>query len=112
MAETAVGQHPQEKCSAFYYRTSVVLSKICPDPLAPSTQRTERIVLAGIGCPDSPFTPRTEARILSMGTNADGKGQEVLLQPDGTRITLLSGPEAVHVTVGFPDGTGDGFKTP
>ncbi|HEY0787433.1 MAG TPA: hypothetical protein VGE86_02230 [Thermoanaerobaculia bacterium] len=111
-SETAIGQHPQGKCSAFYYRTSVLLTKQCPDPLAPSTQRSERIILAGTGCPDAPFTPKTEARIISMGTNADGKLQEVLLQPDGTRITLLSGADGVRVTIAFPDGTGDGFKTP
>jgi hypothetical protein len=110
--ETAVGQHPLGKCSAFYYRTSIALTKICSEPATSSTQRSERIVLAGMSCPNTPFTPKTEARILGMGTNADGNLQEVLLQPDGTRITLLSGPESVHVTVAFSDGTRDGFKTP
>ena len=110
--ETAIGQHPLGKCSAYYYRTSVLLTKICSEPAPSATQRTERIVLAGMSCPNVPFTLKTEARILSMGTNADGKLQEVLLQPDGTRITLLSGPESVHVTVAFSDGTSDGFKTP
>lgn len=111
-AETSVGQVPEKKCAAFYYRTVVLLRKNCPDPVPPSIQRTERTVFAGTGCGEEPFTPKTEARVLSMGTNSDRKRYEVVEMPDGTRITILSGETGAQATVRFPDGSTDGFKTP
>ncbi|MGH9456702.1 MAG: hypothetical protein ACRD2J_03570, partial [Thermoanaerobaculia bacterium] len=91
--ETAIAQRPHEECVSYYYRTTVTLSKACPEPKEPSTQRSERTVLAGMSCPKKEFTPETEGKILSLGTNANGSRQEVLVQPDGTRVTVVSSPE-------------------
>jgi hypothetical protein len=110
--ETSVGQIPKDKCAAFYYRTVILLKKSCPDPAPSSTQRTERILYAGTACPEKPFVPESEAKVLSMGTNSDGKRHEVFEQPDGTRVTLVAGPTGAIVTVKYPDGSTDGFKTP
>jgi len=79
--ETRVGQTNDPKdCVVYYYRTNVVLAKKCGQtggeeiPPAAITS-SERTMLAGRSCPGSVFTPGMDARILSVDTNADGRGQ-------------------------------------
>jgi hypothetical protein len=56
--------------------------------------------------------PQTEARVLSSGTTAEGKYQDILTQPDGSRITLLYDDTGVLAVVVYPDGTADTLKLP
>lgn len=110
--ETRVGQNNDAReCVIYFYRTTVSLSKRCgerTDEAAPLAQSaTERTMIAGQSCPGSTFTPRFEAKILSVGTNSDGRRQEIVLQPDGTRVVILTEFSAVTVNVSFPDGTAD-----
>ena len=110
--ETSIAEQRAERCSDYYYRTFVTLVRSCPAPAKPITQVSHRTAVAGTGCPDKPFQTKSEAKLVSMGTNADGKEHVIFVQPDGTRITLLSGEEAVTVTIRYLDGSSDGFKTP
>jgi hypothetical protein len=105
-------------CVRYYYKTTVTLVQTCPAPNDKVTtviRSSERITSAGPFCPDSSgkvAPPHTEARVLSSGTTAEGKHQDILTQPDGTRITLLYDDSAVVAVVIYPDGTGDTLKLP
>lgn len=50
--------------------------------------------------------------MLSSGTTAERKHQEIVLQPDGTRITLVYEHASVIAAIGYPDGSGDTLKLP
>ncbi|HSP14747.1 MAG TPA: hypothetical protein VLV78_08345 [Thermoanaerobaculia bacterium] len=121
VSETRVGKRedPQGKdCVRYYYKTTVTLEQTCPAPNDKSTGITklsERITSAGPFCPDASgkiAPPHTEARVLSSGTTAEGKHQDVLTQPDGTRITLLYDSAVVQVVATYPDSTTDVLALP
>jgi len=105
-------------CVRYYYKTTVILEQTCPAPndkVTMVTRSSERITSAGPYCPDSSgkvAPPPTEARVLSSGTTAEGKHQDILTQPDGTRITLLYDDAGVLAVVVYPDGTADTLKVP
>jgi hypothetical protein len=111
--ETRIGQTNDPKdCIVYYYRTTVALTKKCgqtgrEEAVPTAMTSSERTMLAGRSCPGSVFTPATDARILSVGTNADGRRQEIVVQPDNTRVVILTERAAVTVTVVYPDGTVD-----
>lgn len=109
-AETAIAQSPQEECTAYFYRTAVTLTRSCPDPKRPQSARSDRTSLAGRSCPSKSYEPATAARILSSGTNSDGKHQEIVLMPDGTRITIAYSPQDAQVNLRYPDGSADVLK--
>jgi hypothetical protein len=105
-------------CVRYFYKTTVKLEQTCPAPndqITTITHSSERITATGPFCPDSSGKvppPQTEARVLSSGTTADGKHQDILIQPDGTRITLTSDASSVLVVAVYPDGTADTLKLP
>lgn len=107
-----------KECIRYYYKTTVTLEQTCPSPNDKSTtisRLSERITSAGPFCPDASgkiAPPHTEARVLSSGTTAEGKHQDVLTQPDGTRITLLYDSEKVQAVAVYPDGTADTLTLP
>ena len=67
-----------------------------------------------VRCPDSGggkiTAPPTDAKALSSGTSSDGKHQDVVLFPDGTRVVLIYDAEGASAVVAFPDGSGDLLK--
>jgi hypothetical protein len=111
-SETRIAKREDsQNCVRYYYKTSVVLEKSCPAPNdknATVTRSSERITSSGPHCPDGSgkvAPPQIEARVLSSGTTAEGKHQDVVTQPDGTRITLLFDGSGVLTVVIYPDGT-------
>lgn len=118
-SETRIAKREDsQNCVRYYYKTSVVLEHVCPAPNDKSTAVTrssDRITSTGPHCPDASgkvAPPQTEARVLSSGTTADGKHQDIVTQPDGTRITLLFDSAGVLAVVIYPDGTADTLKLP
>jgi hypothetical protein len=118
-SETRIAKREDAQgCVRYYYKTTVTLEQTCPaasDKIITVTRSSERITSAGPYCPDTAgkvAPPQTEARVLSSGTTADGKHQDIVLQPDGTRITLLYDDAGVLAMVVYPDGTADALKLP
>ena len=115
-SETRVGRREDDKgCVRYYYQTTVRLAQTCPEPAKPQEHSSERITAAGPFCPDGSgkvAPPNLDARVLSSGTTSDGKQQDIVQQPDGTRIVIVSDASSVVVTVVYPDGSGDGLKLP
>ena len=105
-------------CIRYYYKTTVTLEQTCPASTdnAPKIARlSERITSAGPFCPDGSgkvAPPSVEARVLSSGTTPEGKHQDIVSQPDGSRITLLYDGAGVQAVVVYPDGTADVLKLP
>jgi len=118
-SETRIARREDNQgCVRYYYKTTVKLEQTCPAPndrITTVTRSSERITAAGPFCPDSSgkvAPPQTEARVLSSGTTAEGKHQDILSQPDGTRITLVYDAGSVIVVAVYPDGTADSLKLP
>ena len=115
-SETRIGRREDEKgCVRYYYQTIVRLAQSCPEPAKPQERSSERITATAPLCPDGSgkvTPPNVEAHVLSSGTTADGKHQDIVQQPDGTRIVIVSDDASVFVTVAYPDGSGDGLKFP
>jgi hypothetical protein len=117
-SETRVAKREDSQaCVRYYYKTTVRLEQSCPAPNDKNTvsRSSERITSSGPYCPDSAgkvVPPQTEARVLSSGTTAEEKHQDILTQPDGARITLLYDDGAVVAVVIYPDGTADTLKLP
>jgi hypothetical protein len=118
-SETRIGKREDAKdCVRYYYKTTVTLEQTCPAPNDKSTdvvRKSERITSTGPFCPDASgrvAPPQTEARVISSGTTTDGKHQEIVLQPDGTRITLLYDAEKTQAMAVYPDGTADSLALP
>lgn len=115
MTETRIGRREEAQgCIRFYYRTTVTLTELCA---AKETVRkfAERITALESRCPDSGgrvTTPPVDARAVSSGVTVDGKSQEIVLQPDGTRVILSYDAAGVTATAVFPDGTVDVLKLP
>lgn len=117
LSETRIGKHEEAQgCIRFYYRTSIALTSVCPAPNdKPATRFSERITATELRCPDSGgkvTPPNTEAKVLSSGTTSEGKHQEIVLQPDGTRITLVYDDAGVLCVIAFADGSGDSLRQP
>lgn len=110
VSETRIGRHDDpQRCVRYYYRTSVALTRSCPQS-RPQRSFSERITATGPHCPDASgkvVPPLTEARALSSGTTADGKHQDIVVQPDGTRIALLSDGTTASASAAYPDGSAD-----
>jgi hypothetical protein len=116
-SETRVGRREEPQgCIRYYYKTSVSLVATWPAPNEKSVVRAaERITATDPRCPDAAgkiAPPPVEARAISSGTTADGKHQDVILQPDGTRITLTWDGTSVTALAAWPDGTADLLKVP
>jgi hypothetical protein len=118
-SETRIAkQIDNQNCVRYYYKTTVLLEQTCPAPndkVTTVTRSSERITSTGPFCPDSSgkvVPPQNEARVLSSGTTAEGKHQDIVQQPDGTRITLLYDSDGVLVLAVYPDGTADTLKLP
>jgi hypothetical protein len=117
VSETRIAKREDDKgCVRYYYKTTVELDQSCPAPNDKQPSHSaERITSTAAQCADSSGKfppPQTEAKVLSSGTTADGKHQDIVLQPDGTRVTLLYDDTVVYVTAVFPDGTADALKQP
>ena len=117
LAQTRIGtREDSQRCVRFYFKTTVTLVQSCPAKEKPPVLRmAERITATPTRCPDAKgpvAPPATEATVISSGTTVDGRHQEIVRQPDGTRITLSYDEDAVAITVGFPDGTTDVLKLP
>lgn len=116
-SETRIGkQEDGQGCVRYFYKTTVSVSQRCPAPLEkPKHITSERITSQGPFCPDRAGKvqpPNVESRALSSGRNAEGKHQEIVLQPDGTRITLIYDDSSVIAGIVYPDGSGDILKLP
>jgi hypothetical protein len=115
-SETRLGrQEDGQGCIRYFYKTSVYLTQTCPAPHdKPIGFSSERITAQGPFCPDhgKVQAPSTESKVLSSGTTSDGKHQEIVVQPDGTRITLIYDKAGVIVAIGYADGSGDALKLP
>ena len=117
VSETRIGkQEDGQGCVRYFYKTTVALSQNCPAPHEkPVNVTSDRITSQGPFCPDrggKVQPPNVESHALSSGTNAEGKHQETVLQPDGTRITLIWDAAGVIAAIGYPDGSGDTLKLP
>ncbi|HET7710712.1 MAG TPA: hypothetical protein VFL80_02175 [Thermoanaerobaculia bacterium] len=116
-SETRLGRHEEANgCIRFYYKTSVTLAMTCAAPNdRPVTRLAERITAIEPRCPDGSgkvAAPNSEAKVLSSGVTSDGKQQEIILQPDGTRITLVHDTASVVCSAVFPDGSADVLRQP
>ena len=115
VTETRIGRHDDaQRCVRYYYKTSVALIRSCPQS-KPLRSFSERIISTGPHCPDGTgkiVPPRIESRALSTGTTTDGRHQDIILQPDGTRITLLSDIANAVATAAYSDGTVDTLSIP
>src|SRR5947207_542720 len=91
-SETRLGrQEDGQGCIRYFYRTTIALTQTCPAPHdKPVGASSERITAQGPFCPDHGKVPppSVESKALSSGTSSDGKHQEIVMQPDGTRIVL------------------------
>ncbi|MEK6372584.1 MAG: hypothetical protein AABO58_07790 [Acidobacteriota bacterium] len=59
------------------------------------------------------FLPLTAGGGVKVaGETRIGKHQEIVLQPDGTRITLIYDEASVIAGIGYPDGSADTLKLP
>lgn len=117
VSETRVAKREDDKgCVRYYYKTTVTLQQSCPAPEEKKVTRSaERITSPGLSCPDGSGhvpPPASDARVLSTGTTADGRHQDILVQPDGTRITVSYDATGATCAIGFPDGSGDTLKVP
>lgn len=117
VSETRIGkQEDGQGCVRYFYKTTVSVSQSCSAPLEkPKYITSERITSQGPFCPDRAGKvqpPNIESRALSSGRNAEGKNQEIVLQPDGTRITLIYDDASVIAGIVYPDGSGDTLKLP
>jgi hypothetical protein len=118
-SETRIAKREEsQSCVRYYFKTTVTLEQSCPAPndkITTISRSSERITATGPHCPDSSgkVAPApTEAKVLSSGTNAEGKHQDILTQPDGSRITLLYDNAGVSTVVVYPDGTADALRLP
>lgn len=112
IADTRIGRHAEgQECVRFYFRSAATLSQECPSPNEQHLDKScERITATDVRCPDSNgkiTAPSTDARALSSGNTSDGKHQDVVLLPDGTRIVLISDDEMATAALAFPDGSTD-----
>lgn len=116
LSETRIGkQEDGQGCVRYFYKTTVALTQTCPAPHdKPVGASSERITAQGPFCPDRGKVqpPNVETKALSSGTTADGRHQEIVVQPDGTRITLVYDGASVTAMIGYPDGSGDTLKLP
>jgi hypothetical protein len=116
-SETRLGRREEPQgCIRFYFKTTVTLTSTCPAPSEKTATRSaERITATEVRCPDASGKikePPLETRALSSGTTVEGRKQDVVLQPDGTRITLLYDSSSVTASVAWPDGSGDALQLP
>ena len=117
IAETRIGEREDSRrCLRFYYKTTVTLVQSCPASEEPAARRAaERITATNNRCPDKQgrvTRPEEGTTIISSGTTVEGKTQEILRQPDGTRVTLTYDEKGVTIVVAFPDGTRDVLQLP
>lgn len=114
VAETRLAKHQESQdCIRFYFKTTVTLSQECPRPNEQHISKScERVTATDPKCLDQGriSAPSTDARVLSSGTTAEGRHQDVVQMADGTRITLAYDSDTAVATVGFSDGTGDTLK--
>ncbi len=105
------------RCVLYYYKTTVALQQTCsaPNQKENAGRSSERITSDGPYCPDASgkvTPPKSDTHVISSGKTAEGKHQDILTQPDGTRITLLYDDKGVMVTIVYIDGTADMLKLP
>jgi len=117
VAETRVARVQDDKgCVRYFYKTTVELEQSCPAPNEKTVQHAaERITSPGTLCPDASGKvppPQIDAKVLSTGTTSDGKHQDILQHPDGTRVTLIYDDMGATCAIAFPDGSGDALKVP
>ncbi len=115
LAETRLAKHQESQdCIRFYFKTTVRLSQECPRPneqhVAKSCERVTATDPKCLGDQGRIASPSTDARVLSSGTTAEGRHQDVVQMADGTRITLVYDAENAIATVAFADGTADTLK--
>lgn len=102
-------------CVRYYYRTSATLTRKCASAEKPDTIKSMRITPTPRFCPDGKTkvpAPKTESRPISSGLTPAGKQQEIIEQPDGTKLTILSDETSVTVRVIYTDGTTDSLTFP
>ena len=112
IAETRVAKRDDEKsCVRYFYKTTVMLEQSCPAPSEKKVTRlAERVTASSSQCPDSSGKqqpPQIDAKVLSSGITAEGKHQDIVVQPDGTRITLTYDENGANCVVNFADGSTD-----
>lgn len=117
ISQTRVAKKEDEKgCVRYFYKTTVSLEQNCPAPNEKLvTRRGERVTSTGPHCADGSGKippPVIEAHVLSSGDMPDGKHQDIVVQPDGTRITLQYDSKLITATAAFPDGTVDALSLP
>ena len=98
------------ECVRYYYRTAIVLTKRCVADEKPVRIRSMRITPSARFCPDAKGkvpSARIETKPISSGLTPAGKQQEIIEQPDGTKLTILSDATSVSVRVVYTDGTTD-----
>lgn len=102
-------------CRRYFYKTGVVLTRKCPAPQKPKVVSSERITTTGPHCAEEERKlppPKVESRAISSGMVPDGRRQEIVEQPDGTRVVIRSDATGVEVRVSYPDRTTDVLKIP
>lgn len=115
VAETRLAKHQESQdCVRFYFKTTVTLSQECPRPneqhIAKSCERITATDPKCLGDAGRITSPSTDARVLSSGTTAEGRHQDVVQMADGTRLTLVYDSDTATATVAFADGTADTLK--
>lgn len=103
-------ERPEEDCLQHFYKTRVVLAKRCPAPAKPLESSSERITARSPECPDAGAaapSPSSAVRAISSGTTPDGRSQEIVIHPDGTRLTIQWDDQSVSVQIRYPDGSTD-----
>jgi hypothetical protein len=106
----AAAQHLEDDCRRYYYRTRVTLEKECPPPAEKEQSTSERVTYTGPHCRNAAGElppPRVESRAISSGRTPDGRNQEIIQQPDGTRLTFTHDRSGAQIAIRYPDTTTD-----
>lgn len=103
-------ESPEQDCVQYFYRTRVELLRRCPAPASPEIVTSERTTNRAPICPDAAGSidpPAIEARAISSGETPDGQRQQIIVHPDGTRLTLQWNSKGISVGIRYTDGTTD-----
>lgn len=107
--------HSVSSCVRYFYRTTITLTKKCPAPNRPLSVTSERITATGPHCAGDDGeipSPRIEARSISSGRTPGERSQNIVEQPDGSRVIISWSDDTVDVRVTYPDRTTDILKLP
>ena len=107
--------HTAHGCVEYFYKTTVTMTRKCAAPRRPQQVVSERMTKSGRMCAteNRPLPePKSVTLAVSSGRIPDGRFQDIVEQPDGSRVTINWSPSTVDVRVVYPDKTIDILQLP